>query len=370
MTYGIFLLSGYNQRAVIACCRWAAERGIPVHIAARGPQDPIYLTSHAGAVFVERTSAVLDTGELCNWIRELRSRHGHERVLVAPSTEFFNRFLLADTADVERAGGIVPLPPRAVYETVSDKFAFGKLCAAHGIAVPREFAVAPDTYPFVAKPRTYASITREQLRPHLIHSREQHQAFAQGTHAQEFYYQEFVHGRSVYLLAHIAKSGQAMTFAQENLIQQGGGGSVVLARGHDFHGTPMAEPYLDMLRSIDFHGLVMIEVRVSEATGACVMIEANPRLWGPFQFVVDNGVDLLGALLADHGLGPVPDGARPKAEQPYYFWSGGLSPGDRPFAFHNYSGEAFVDDYQQLARADLFRRADTVRLYEYELSRQ
>jgi predicted ATP-grasp superfamily ATP-dependent carboligase len=367
MRYGIFLLSGYNQRSVIACCRWAAQRKVPVHVAARGPADPIYLTSYADAVFLQRATQNLEIDDLCDWIQALKQQHGYEHVLIAPSTEYFNRFLLGGLDRIRSAGGIVPLAQRPIYETVSDKFAFGELCRAHGIDVPQELPTAPATFPYVAKPRTYASARLAQIKPYLIYSSEQHQRFMELESAEDFYFQEFVHGRSIYLLSHIAKSGIATSYAQENLIQQAHGGSVVLARAHDFHTSPLAGQYLDMLRSIGFHGLVMVEVRLCERTGRYFMIEANPRMWGPLQFVVDNQIDLIGALVSDHGF-DVPAIHENPMHQPYYFWSGGLARNQQPFAYHNYSAQAFVDDYQQLVSADVFRRSDTLRLFDQELS--
>ena len=37
----------------------------------------------------------------------------------------------------------------------------------------------------------------------------------------------------------------------------------------------------------------MVEVCEDEISGVMYMIEANPRIWGPIQFVLDQGVDLL-----------------------------------------------------------------------------
>jgi predicted ATP-grasp superfamily ATP-dependent carboligase len=336
MRAGLLILSGYNIRAVVALCRWARAAAVPVHIVARNADDPIRLTAYAGQVFVTRASAALDPAETAGWISRLRDLHGYDAVIVMPTTEYFNRFVLAHRAAIERAGGIVPLVSAALYAQVSDKAPFAALCASHGISIPVEYDDLPDAPPFVAKPRGYGSASSGRIKPYLVRTAAERHAFLASERPDGFFFQELVDGESLYLLAHMARDGSVTSCAQENLMQQAEGGSMVLARAHALHLEPEAERYTGMLRTIGFHGLVMIEVRRSARTGRTVMIEANPRLWGPLQFTLDRGVDLFRPLLADHGV-PVQAPSLPGIVRPFYFWSGGLTPSRGPVAFHNYS---------------------------------
>lgn len=366
MRTGLMALSGYNDRAVVALCRWAAAAGVPLHLVARDEADRIHLTAHAASVFVQRESPQLDVAGVAAWLHALRGRHGYDRVVIAPSTEFFNRFLLRHRAAIEAAGGVVPLVDEALYAQVSDKEAFATMCAAHGIAVPAVFDGLPEGLPFVAKPRHYGAATSGQVKPYLVFTPEDRAAFLQREDPSRFFFQEFVEGESLYLLAHVARDGKVAACAQQNLIQQPFGGSIVLARAHGFHHEPAARAYLDMLRGAGFHGLVMIEVRRCARSGRTVMIEANPRLWGPLQFVLDQGVDLLTPYFADHGLdvqSPAPSATR----HDFYFWSGGLAHPAAPCTFHGYSADDFVADHAPIARADLLARDDTRRLHAHEL---
>lgn len=367
MSRGILLLSGHNIRAVVALCRWAAEAGVPVHAVARDARDPIYLTRHAERVFVERRSAALDAAEMVGWLRQLRLQFGHEEIVIAPSTEFFNRFLLGQRAVIEAAGGIVPLVDEALYERISDKQSFSEMCVASGIPVPAVFDEVPTHLPFVAKPRRYLAASNAQIKPQLIFTAAERSAFLRHESTADYFFQEFVEGESLYLLAHIARDGRVTASAQENLMQQAGGGSIILARAHGFHLEPEAQPYLRMLIEAGFHGLVMIEVRRCRRTGRAVMIEANPRMWGPQQFMLDQHSDPFAPLFADHGI---EGAARPvqKDTVPYYFWSGGLSGRLPPCTFHNFSADRFVADHARIAASDLFRRDDTWRLYQHELA--
>jgi hypothetical protein len=367
MRIGVMSLSGHNHRAVVALCRWGAAAGVPVHLVARNAGDPLYLTDHASQVFVQRRSAALDVDEVATWIHHLCRQHGYQQVVIAPSTEFFNRFLLRHRSAIEAAGGIVPLVGEALYEQVSDKHAFAAMCAARGIPVPAVFDGLPEHLPFVAKPRQYLGVGSAQVKPYLIFTPAEREKFLQREAVADFFFQEFVEGESLYLLAHISRSGEVTARAQENLMQQAGGGSIILARSHAFHQEPEAGPYLDMLTAAGFHGLVMVEVRRCRRTGRAVMIEANPRMWGPQQFMLDQQADPFTPLFADHGV-EVAAPVLPGQAYPYYFWSGGLSPTLPPCTFHNFSADRFVADYPRIAASDLFARDDTRRLHQHELS--
>jgi hypothetical protein len=362
----LLILSGYNMRAVIALCRWARAAGVPVCLVARHARDPIYDTAYRAHVIAERTGPALSVDQYARWIADARTAPGIDSVVLVPSTEFLNRFLLAHRAELESLGGIVPLVDAPLYAQLSDKRAFSDLCAAHGIPVPQRFAGVPDTAPFVAKPVTYGAASSGQIKPYLIRTAAERDAFLAREDVSRFYCEAFVGGDSVYLLLHRSQCGHITATAQQNLVQQGAGGSIVLARGHDFHQQDAAQPYYRLLEAVGFHGLLMIEVRLDAATGAAVMIEANPRLWGPMQFTLDQHVDLFSPWLADLGVDvAAPTPAVPT--RPYYFWSGGLHGEAHPVAWHAFDSHTFVHDYPRIAASDLFARPDTLRLHAREL---
>lgn len=364
MRPGLLILSGYNLRAVIALCRRATAAAIPFHVIAQNDRDPILLTGYRTRVFETRVSAQLDLATVVEWIRRLRSAHGYSSIVLAPSTEFFNRFALLHRRAIEEAGGIVPLVSERLYAQISDKQSFADLCASQGIEVPAVFDQLTPGVPCVAKPKAYGAATSGQIKPYLVHTPDDLQHFVEREDPSRFFFQEFVDGHSLYLLAHLARNGAVTMCAQENLVQQSQGGSIILARAHDFHQHQDAQPYLQLLATVGFHGLIMIEVRRCARTGRHVMIEANPRMWGPLQFTLDQGVDIVGAWLADYGFPVTPLAATPT--RAHYLWSGGLAGQPVSCAFHNYSAERFAHDYPTLAKDDVFRRPDTQRLYEHE----
>jgi len=335
-------------------------------IVARSDQDPIFFTAYAHRVGHVRSSPDLGPDQVLAWAEVLRKEHGERKVLILPSTEYLNRTLLAHRESLEQAGCIVPLVSSKLYEQLSDKESFARACEAHDIPIPAEYPAPPSAAPFVAKPKRYAAATGQQLVPQLILSGEDLERFSAEEDEEDYFYQEFVTGRSLYLLAHVDSHKPDLVFSQENLIQQPRGGSVVLARPAEFHLDPLASKYLDMLHSLGFHGMIMIEVRLDESTGRAPMIEANPRIWGPQQLSQDNGVDFFGALLSNYGFPTFPSSHQEKPSNPLYFWSGGLQVEPDPPAYHNYSPDEFARDFPQLQANDLFLREDTLDLYLHQ----
>lgn len=362
----VLVISGYNIRAVIAFCRWASAHGIDFHVIARNEADPVFRTKYKDRVAFIRTTPELCSEAFGEWARHLSQRHSYRRLLVLPSTEYLNRFLLGHRRTLEGEGYLIPLTDASLYATLSDKHSFARLCASYRLDIPGEFADLPAKVPFVAKPRRYLSGSGRQLIPQLVGTPHDLDRFRREGNPEDYFFQEHVPGRSLYLLAYLQKDGKDVLFAQENLMQQAHGGSIILAKRSDFHLTPTARSYVDMLHDLKFTGLIMIEVRRDESGGRHCMIEANPRLWGPIQFPIDNGVDLFEAMLADQGFAPAPAAVPPPLSE-YYFWSGGIRPEFQPVTYHNYSCDQFVSNLPALWRNDLFFRQDTLELHTHEL---
>ncbi len=359
----VLIVSGYNFRAVVSFCRWATEFRVPFFIVAKDRDDPIFLTDYSDKVFAVRNGGGLGVDLVTGWVRSLYDDHGCAKVVILPSSEYLNRFLLRYREYIESDRCIVPLVDRNLYERISDKHSFCGICQEYGLDVPKEYGTIPDELPFVAKPRSYLSSSGKQLLPYIITSHEEYDRFQCGEDGRDYFFQQYVEGRSVYLLAYIAKRdgvSETVVFSQENLLQQVGGGSIILAKRSDFHLTDSAARYVSMLEDIGFYGLIMVEVRLDDVSDSCCMIEANPRLWGPMQFCVDNNIDLFGGLLRGCGF-DIPR-VPPRSESiEYYFWSDGMGGSGSSVVFHRFTEKDFFQDYCKIRVSDLFCREDTLR---------
>lgn len=365
MRQAVLVLAGYNIRAVVAFCRWATSHQIDFHIVARNNADLIFLTNYKVKVDFVRNSNELSPKDFNQWKKILCERCGYDRILILPSTEYLNRFLVEHQVEIEDENLLIPLAEASVYRQISDKYSFSKLCQSYNLDVPEEFSSIPERLPFVAKPRKYLSGAGKQLVPQLVCDLDDLHKFQKNECAEDYFFQQFVSGRSLYLLACIQLNKEDVLFSQENLVQQACGGSIILAKRSDFHLTKVAQRYVSMLHDINFYGPIMIEVRYETATNRYFMIEANPRLWGPLQFAIDNCVDILGTWLRGYGFTPHTQVQTILATD-FYYWSGGIAHGTKPLKFHNYSCNEFMDDYCSFKAQDIFFRQDTLGLYCHE----
>lgn len=357
----VMVVSGYNIRAVVAFCRWATAHDVKYHIIAKSEEDPIFFTDYKEHVAFTRDCQALRPEQFRSWCKSICNQYGYQRLIVLPSTEYLNRFLLDHRNSIEEKNCIIPLVDQKIYRMISDKLSFTALCQSYGLDIPTQFAHLPEKFPFVAKPRSYFSAQRKQLVPHIINNQYDLEIFSK-EEEKDYFFQQFVHGRSLYLLAYIGQK-ENILFSQENLMQQACGGSILLAKSSDFHRSEIASSYVKMLREQKYVGLIMVEVRLDESTGKYYMIEANPRLWGPIQFLVDNNIDLFGAMLRDYGFEIPHVHAPDHATTTHYFWSGGITRELQPIAYHSYSADKFIKELPNIRSQDIFLRKDTLNLF-------
>jgi hypothetical protein len=361
------------MRAIVAFCRTAARLNVPVHILAASETDPIFDTNYSQWVFRTRESAALCIDQVASWMEAIRQSGNYDRLVVLPTSEFLNQFLLNNRAALELAGCLIPLVDRALYNQISEKRSFVQICIEYQLPVPRGFESLPAHLPFAAKPLHYASRRDgRQLKPWLLTSESLLEEFHKLEDPDEFFYQELAVGRSLYLKYYISRTHHDVLFSQENLIQQCNGGSMVVARKSTLHKHPIAGQYLQMFRQLGFWGMIMVELK--ETPEGLLMIEANPRFWGPMQLVVDNGIPMITQFLNECGLPVDPSSAAPLSWQPpeaeFYCWSGGLTKAAQPLILHNYTERCFLQDYPDLIQNDVFLRDDTLPLYAREIREQ
>jgi predicted ATP-grasp superfamily ATP-dependent carboligase len=292
------LLSGYNQRAVIAFCRQLSVMGIPFHIIALSDADPILSSRYSKNVKAVRHHDSLHLEEIIKAIIKIQQETGTSILTIAPSSEFLNQFLLANRIALEEIGCRIPLVDEELYHLITNKYSFSTLCREHGIAVPnKKEALIGSEFPVVAKPLVNITAQGTSLYPYIIRDSSELACFLEKENVEDFYFEEFITGDSYYVLLNISGNGSTASFSQKNILQQADGKSIILAEPSNIHTNPRSLKLICMLQSIGFRGLIMIEVRTM-GDELCV-IEANPRLWGPLQLVKDNASNVLSEYIND-----------------------------------------------------------------------
>jgi hypothetical protein len=299
------IFSGSNTRAVVAFCRVLAARGLAIRIIARTANDPILKTRYRRNVAAVRALERLDLDDIDRCIQEVRRTAGDVELVVSPASEFLNLFLLENRDFFASRGCAIPLVDLDLYRCVSDKQSFARICQAEGVATPRGLAIYPlPPFPFVAKPVHNVTAGRRSLYPHLIHGPDDLARFWASENSADFYFEEFVVGPSFYLLYYLSRRGEVTVFSQQNLLQQPGGKSIVLAQAAQAHREPIAGQLAAILQGLGFWGLAMVEV-IRRAQGEAgrgaeyVFIELNPRFWGPFQLLLNAGSPIIDRFVED-----------------------------------------------------------------------
>jgi predicted ATP-grasp superfamily ATP-dependent carboligase/2-polyprenyl-3-methyl-5-hydroxy-6-metoxy-1,4-benzoquinol methylase len=347
----ILIFSGFNQRAIIAFIRTLVKNKLRFCIIALSENDPILLSEYKKNVLTIRKSKKLDLGEILQCVKQVKEKCQTDSLFIAPSTEALNRFLLKNRNVFEENGCEIPLVEEALYQQISDKESFGKLCQSYGIKVPNTVEFNKENIPFVVKPKFYET-TEILSSPIIVDSEKVLNSI--DFDSQNYYCQEYINGNSFYLLYYISKNKKIYRLDQENLLQQPQGKSIVAA--HLISQFVDDRKFRNMFNTINFHGLVMIEIRIVNKEP--YIIEANPRFWGPSQLFVDCGVNLFEYFLKDYDFKICDLKTEPR--QTLYFWNGGMSSN---VVYHNVKDF----DFDEYIKYDIYKRPDTMEIYKQEL---
>lgn len=282
------IFSGANERAIVACCRSFTQNNIPFSIIARPANDKILQTSYKKRIARFRTQDSLYVEDLLIQITALKKSYPDIRLIFVPSAESINRIILDNREAFLAAGLVIMLCDNALYSLLSDKSTFNALAHSYGISLPEQIEnLAEEQLPVVAKPVTEFSLkSGKKLYPQLLFSREQMRAFSHNFAGESFFLQRYVDGQSYYLLLFMDVI-QVKVLWQKNILQQADGKSVIAAEICACPDGDFESSAINMLREQGFVGFIMIEMM--QENGISYLIEANPRLWGPFQLAIDHG---------------------------------------------------------------------------------
>ncbi|MGY6743456.1 MAG: hypothetical protein ACXIUQ_12030 [Cecembia sp.] len=366
----VLIYSGSNDRAIIAFCRYAEKAKINYLIIANGEDDIIFQTSYRKKVFIVRSRNVLTIDTLLEHIKIAKAKFFSGDLFILPSTEFLNRFLLEHQEILLTKNVSFGLCERELYASISDKYQFAELCKKYSINIPFEYSIKPKKYPYVIKSKKYFSENKMvSEKPAIIKSPEDEIKFISKFNNEEAFFQEYIEGESFYLLFYFFKDGRYSVYSQRNLIQQHDGGSMILCRSDDCHtDLDLVNPYLELFVKEGFFGLVMVEIK--KFKGQYYMIEANPRLWGPSQLILDSEMDLFDCFAKENNLSRISTTSAYKIGT-WYFWSGGLAKTQRlnkNVKFHDCSYDYFFKNYFSIIEKEVYNRNDSMFIFNKENS--
>ena len=290
-----------NQRSALAVTRSLGMQGIEI---VNGSSNASTLAGaskfSAESVVYASPNSAPDTfvSDVVSLIKE----YGISTVL--PMTDVTTSLLISSR---DRLGKVnFPYPTRWAYDSITNKRSLQELSHSLGIPTPTTHyssgLVGTETfkdslqYPIVIKPETskifykgewigtsvmYANSYDEIVRLY------QSIPWLSDTPAM---FQQYVSGFGQGLFA-LFERGEPITFFSHRRIRERPPSGGVSTLSESVPLDPVLVSYADkLLRHVGWHGLAMLEFRVSE-TGEPFLIEVNGRPWGSMQLAVEAGVD-------------------------------------------------------------------------------
>jgi len=365
---GFIIFSGYNQRAVIALCRTLEYYSLPFYIIALSPEDTIFLSSYQRNIGAVRGSTKLDIEDLGRCIKRIIEASKHKKYIIAPSSESMNLLFLRNQECIQEFKCVIPLVYLEQYKQISEKYRFCRLCDKYSISIPKEIDINSEfNYPIVAKPVSDIAKDGRRLYPQIIKNSEEYNLFLKDNNPDEHFFQEYIRGMSYYLLYYFYRNGNIDKLSQRNLIQQGGGKSIVAAESSSLHNKKEYEYFDKMLKDINFYGLIMIEIKVKDST--FYMIEANPRMWGPSQLMLDAGKNLFVSMINDYCDLDLSINSKRINKKALYFWAGGFfsSFGEKDLTWYC-EKSYFARNIREFFQSEIYGRNDTVGIFNSEVA--
>ena len=365
------IFSGGNYRALIAFCRELNRIGKKFHIVARTQRDLIFKTKYKKNVSAIRFKDYLDLSDLKFCLKTVKEKDFCDKFVICPSTEFLNQFLLKNKKFFNDLNCEIPLVEINLYNALTNKYSFTKICRENGLPVPIEYkSYDKIKYPCVAKPYHNVNKKDKSLYPYLLFNRNDFNYFIKQEILSEYFFQEYISGQSYYLLFHFYKNGNVQKFSQRNIIQQADGKSIVFAKTSSIHLKPIADKFINFLRHKKFFGLVMIELIKDK--NKFYPIELNPRLWGPSQLFVDSGSIIFECFIREC-LGEdkyLSENVEFIKKNHFYLWFNGiisdLMKKRKLKCYNKYKAKTIYNVFKNI-RHDVYLRSDTMPLFYYEL---
>lgn len=361
MESAVVIFSGYNMRAIIAFLRVAIKYKVPVIIIAASKDDLIFQTSYKNFVAVTREKNELIS--IKDIPKTITQRFSYTKYIILPSTESLNRFILENREYFEDYNFYIPLVGKELYEKISNKKTFYELTKKNNLDVPEEIFKIDEAslFPIVLKPNYYDY--NNPLKPIIFFDYREFKNYANKNYRKsDWTIQQYVDGENFYLLFYFRANGDWIFSGQKNLMQQPQGGSIITAVIYnDDLLEEVAKKYAQMLLNNGFRGLIMVEVRKN--CNKFIMIEANPRLWGPSQLFVDEGIPIFEYFLKDVGFDITIEKGVKVNKATHYFWNEGMEKSKNNEVYFKYSRKQFLNDYDYLLSKEIYNREDTKMIF-------
>ncbi len=296
------LVSDGNQRSALALTRALGKKGLSVTVGECTANSVSAKSKYCRRTIVYPSPAVK---------RELFQQAILEEVSTRPYQVFFPMTDLVITSILEMREKLarfvkVPLPHEKAYYTATDKSRLLQLAQKLNIPIPKTFflkqfgrlkEIAKElSYPVVIKP-TYSGMFSsngwQSLGVEYAFSPEELLQKYDVVHRKIPFplIQEKIEGTGygIFLLVH---DGEVKArFAHRRIREKPPSGGVSVLRESVSLESPMYDYAVELLRSLSWSGVAMVEFKIDAKDHTPKLMEINGRFWGSLQLAVDSGVN-------------------------------------------------------------------------------
>lgn len=345
------IFSGYNQRAVIALCRYLTGIKQLFIIISANENDPIYKTDYRENVVLERSDNLL-TFDL---FREISGCYGRPLVYL-PTSEFLNSFVLNNVESLDSINIQTGMPHKSIYYEITNKWSCQRIInKLSSIKLIKSQSLDKVKAPCVIKP--YENVHEGKvLYPFICLNDDNLKKVRNSILYKNYFAQQYIDGQSYYYCAYISRYGDSYGYWQANFLQQPDGKSIVFAKLCENPGIDTT-PLTKAISELGYFGPMMIEFIRND--NGFYFIEINPRFWGPLQLCVDAFPKLLDRYMFEWFDKTIKGHA--KASSGFYSWYYGLK--SATSAVKRYPElESIKNSDQLMLDADIYSRPDTIEL--------
>ena len=276
-------------------CQFAMQNSIPINMVLdpSSPPPPSELCEYSNILLRDKAFLTpLDVGEI---VEQLNAAAPIGVNVLAPTSEYLME--VATSVDKSFYGGLIEIPYQSIfqYKTLSSKIFLNELSKFGFKGNIASQVIAGTSLPFVAKPK-FNIVDNRTLKPFIVDDEDSLSEFQ--SVKQNYYAQNFVSGPSIYWCSYTKETGETFSYFQENLFQEGNGGSVAQAKvivANNSELSELSQVMTDFLVKIEYRGPLMAEFRGKELS----LIEINPRFWGPLLLDATNRGVIISSFFED-----------------------------------------------------------------------
>jgi hypothetical protein len=284
-----------NTRAcsVVATLALHNDIDLAIILDPNAPLPPSQIQSKSKVI--QREFKDLTRVEFENIISDAEKHFNNKNSVLAPTSEYLMSVVYNWNKEKKFNNLVIPFNSRFSYDEISSKIF---LYQSNLIPVKRLPKIinnkdVRNSIPFFAKPKRNI-VEGINLKPFKVGTTRDLERYEELQ--QSYFAQSFIKGKSFYLCGYVNKQGQLITYIQKNLIQNGENATVILAYFSNSHRLFKYTEFMeDFINEIGFRGPFMAEFKGKKN----LLIEINPRFWGPLLLDLRNGSKILREFFND-----------------------------------------------------------------------